>query len=113
MRGKKQQMSIKSHRNMINLFMPFNIPLCSAKARHKTPVNFIAKIGLNIFLVILFLSHFFSAWNKMTNHWDPKGKGSSFPKMGRADKIYFIPKIRNKINKFFNTNYIFREFIKI
>lgn len=95
---------------MINLFMPFNIPLSSTKARHKITVNFIVKIGLHIFM-ILFLSYFFSAWNKMTNNWDPKGKRQLLSKDGtKLTKIYFISKIRNK---FFNTNCIFREFIKI
>lgn len=47
--------------------MPFNIPMSFAKAIPKTKVNFIARIGLNIFLIIFFLSYFFSAWNKMTS----------------------------------------------
>lgn len=81
MRGKKQKMSIKSHRNMINLFI-FNIPLSSTKARHKITVNFIAKIGLNILLMILFLSYSLSAWNKMTDHWDPKGERQLLSKDG-------------------------------
>lgn len=47
--------------------MPFSIPMSFAKARLKTKVNFIARTGLNVFLIIFFLSYFFSAWNKMVS----------------------------------------------
>lgn len=62
--------------------MPFNIPMSYAKARLKTKVNFIAGTGLNVFLIIFFLSYFFSAWNKMISTGIPPKKGSSIPKMG-------------------------------
>lgn len=63
---------------MINLFMPFNIPLSFAKARPKTKENFIAGIGLNIFLIIFFLSHSFSSWNKITSTGIQRKKAAPF-----------------------------------
>lgn len=52
---------------MINFFKTFSILLSFAKARPKTKVNFIARVGRNSFLILFFLSYFFSAWNKMTS----------------------------------------------
>lgn len=63
---------------MINFFKPFSILLSFAKKRPKTKVNFIARTGWNIFLILFFLSHFFSAWNKMTTTGTQRKKEAPF-----------------------------------
>jgi hypothetical protein len=58
--------------------MLFNISLSFAKARHKTKMNFIVRIGLNIFLIIFYISSAFGIKLQATGIQE---KGSSFPKM--------------------------------
>lgn len=63
---------------MINFFKPFSILLSFAKAKPKTKVNFIARVGRNSFLILFFLSCFFSAWNKMTSTGSTDKKAAPF-----------------------------------
>lgn len=81
---------------MINLFMPFSIPLNFAKTRCTTEVSFTARIGLNILLIIFSLSYLFSARDKMTTTGIRREKAAAFQRWDWDDKIYLISKIRNK-----------------